>query len=146
MRDRRKEKRDENGFFEFARLPRSFAGRDVRDIKDETAASDSEERERQEAYREAFDTLLENIPEKSPQGTSVIVSGNGGDSELELPDATVKEPEDWRCLFERPSVRSKTKQFLEMATRFNAKDVGFGRENDTLLVLPSVGIMSVQGR
>lgn len=33
---------------------------------------------------------------------------------------------DWRYLFEMPSVRSRTKQFLEMAARFNAKDVGFG--------------------
>lgn len=79
------------------------------------------------AYREACDTLLENIPEKSPQGeTSVNASGIGGDSELEFSEVAVKEPEDWRYLFEMPSVRSRTKQFLEMAARFNAKDVGFG--------------------
>lgn len=87
-----------------------------------------------------------NIPEEGPQGTFVIVSGNGEDSELELSEVAVKEPEDWRYLFGMPSVRSKTKRFLEMAARFNAKDVGFGRENDTLLVLPSVGMMSARGR
>ena len=97
----------------------------------------AEERERREACRKALDTLLENIPEESPQReTSVTASGNGEDSEVEFPEVAVKEPEDWRYLFERPSVRSKTQRFLEMATRFNAKDVGFGRENDTLLVLP----------
>lgn len=96
----------------------------------------AEERERQEAYREAFDTLLENIPEESPQGTSVAASGNGEDSELELSEVAVEEPKNWRYLFERSSVRSKTEGFREMVTRFNAKDVGFGRENDTLLVLP----------
>ena len=96
----------------------------------------AEERERREACRKALDTLLENIPEESPQReTSVTASGNGEDSEVEFPEVAVKEPEDWRYLFERPSVRSKTQRFLEMATRFNAKDVGFGRENDTLLVL-----------
>ncbi len=56
--------------------------------------------------------------------------------EVEFPEVAVKEPEDWRYLFGMPSVRSKTKRFLEMAARFNAKDAGFGRENDTLLVLP----------
>ena len=96
----------------------------------------AEERERREACRKALDTLLENIPEESPQReTSVTASGNGEDSEVEFPEVAVKEPEDWRYLFERPRVRSKTERFLEMATRFNAKDVGFGRENDTLLVL-----------
>lgn len=55
---------------------------------------------------------------------------------MEFPEVAVKESEDWRYLFGMPSVRSKTKRFLEMAARFNAKDVGFGRENDTLLVLP----------
>lgn len=48
----------------------------------------------------------------------------------------MKEPENWRYLFGMPSVRSQTKRFLEMAARFNAKDAGFGWENDTLLVLP----------
>lgn len=56
--------------------------------------------------------------------------------EVEFPEVAVKEPEDWRYLFGMPNVRSKTKRFLEMAARFNAKDAGFGRENDTLLVLP----------